>query len=171
MTDYRYAWRNGPRWAFGDFRRHRPVAALRTLWWTLVRGHIGEACQECGRPYLLWHATDDIYGQVTGNWPHSDGEAGGGLFCPACFDRLAEAKGILTIWQPEVYPGTGWSERVAPVPSAQRGTPPDKLRAALKSICNVGDLAAVTVARAADVAEQAAEVVDLLPPVRTGPLP
>ena len=33
-------------------------------------------------------------------------EAASGLFCLACFTRLAEAKGILVIWQPEVYPGT-----------------------------------------------------------------
>jgi len=111
MTDYLYAWRNGPRWALRYLRRGRVVAALRQLWWRLVRGYIGEGCRDCGRPYLLWHARDDLYGRVTGFWPYPDGEAGGGPFCPACFTDRAEALGIMVIWQPEVYPGTGFTDR------------------------------------------------------------
>jgi hypothetical protein len=109
MTDYRYAWRNGPRWALWYVRNRRLIAAARALWWALVRGYIGEGCQECGRPYLLWHARDDLYGEVTGRWPSPGGESGGGLFCLACFDRLARAKGIDLQWQPLRFP----SERVA----------------------------------------------------------
>lgn len=106
MTDYRYAWRNGPRWALWYFRAGHPRVAARRLWTALVHGYIGEGCQDCGRPYLLWHATDDLYGRVTGRWPSPDGESASGLFCLACFDRRAAAKGIMIIWQPEVYPGT-----------------------------------------------------------------
>ena len=106
MTDYRYAWRNGPRWALYFVRHRRFLAALRSLWYRLACGHIEEDCQDCGRPYLLWHAADDLYGRVTGNWPHPDGESGGGQFCLACFDRRAERQGIVIIWQPEIYPGT-----------------------------------------------------------------
>ena len=98
--DYRYAWRNGPRWAMWYLRRRRIVAAVRTLWWTLVRGHISEACQDCGRPYLFWHAVDDLYGRVTGRWPFPDGECATGLFCLDCFDRMAERRGISLRWIP-----------------------------------------------------------------------
>jgi hypothetical protein len=101
-TDYHYAWRNGPRWVLGDLRRRRPVAALRTLRWTLFRGHIGETCQECGRPYLLWHADDALYGAVTGRYPRPDGESATGLFCLACFDRMARAEDIVLRWKPEI---------------------------------------------------------------------
>ena len=62
MTDYRYAWRYGPRWALWYVRHGKPLAALRNLWASMVHGYIGEACQDCGRSYLLWHATDDQYG-------------------------------------------------------------------------------------------------------------
>ena len=112
MIDYGYAWRNGPRWALWYLRRRRPVAALRTLWWALVRGHIGETCQECGRRYLLWHADDDLYGAVTGRWPSPPAiswtgewcsESATGLFCLVCFDRMACDKGIVLRWKPERF--------------------------------------------------------------------
>ena len=55
-----YAFRHGWRWAGWYLRERRPAAAIRTLFDAYVRGHSGETCQECGRPYLFWHATDDL---------------------------------------------------------------------------------------------------------------
>jgi hypothetical protein len=114
-----YAFRNGWRWVGWFLRRGKIVAAIREAWDAYVRGHDGETCQECGRPYLFWHARDDLYGQVTGRWPipWSDGsgrsEAATGQFCPACFTRMAKAKGLTIIWQPELYPGTGHTPQPA----------------------------------------------------------
>jgi len=105
-SDYRYAWRNGWRWAGWFVRRRHIVGVLRTLWWAYVRGHISETCQDCGRPYLLWHADDDLYGRVTGRWPTPWGDGSGrseaatGLFCLDCFDRMAERQGISLRWIP-----------------------------------------------------------------------
>ena len=103
MTDYAYAWRNGPRWAWEYLRwRHSPIGFLRTLWYTLVLGHIGEACQECGRPYLLWWAENTLYDAVTGLGAR--GGSSPGLFCLECFDRKARQNGISLKWKPERYP-------------------------------------------------------------------
>jgi hypothetical protein len=96
-----YAAWNGWRWA-GWYVRHRQWAAsLRQLWSAYVLGNDGEACQLCGRDYLLWHAGDDLYGRVTDRWPHSDGEVASGLFCLACFTQLAEQRSITLIWLPQ----------------------------------------------------------------------
>lgn len=106
MSDYAYAWKNGWRWAFSYLRYRRRIDGfLRTLWLTLVLGHIGESCQECGREYVLWWADNDLYDAVTGL-----GNRGGcspGLFCPDCFDRKAEKNGICLRWRPEYcdHPG------------------------------------------------------------------
>ncbi len=109
MTSYRYAWANGWRWASWYLPR-RLRAALRVLWSAYVRGYIGEACQECGRTYLLWHADDDLYGDVTGRWPYPDGEAASGLFCLDCFDRMAERRGIGLRWVPTQLVASGPGE-------------------------------------------------------------
>jgi hypothetical protein len=96
---YAYAWRNGPRWSLDHLRHGRILGFLRTLWFTLVLGHISESCQECGRPYLLWWADNELYDAVTGL-----GAKGGstpGLFCLDCFDRKAREKGIRLRWKPE----------------------------------------------------------------------
>lgn len=108
-TDYRYAWRNAPRWFGWYARRRRFLAGFRTLWGALVHGYIGETCQVCGRSYILWHADNDLYGAVTGRHaiPWADGsgneELAGGLFCPDCFDRMAEQAGIWLRWRPERF--------------------------------------------------------------------
>lgn len=111
-----YAAWNGWRWTAQFVREGKPVAALRQAWAAYVRGHDGETCQECGRSYFLWHADDDLYGRVTGKWPKpwGDGsgrsEVAGGLFCPACFDRLGSEKGITLMWRPAQYPAEGPEE-------------------------------------------------------------
>lgn len=99
--DYPYAWKHGWRWAWEYLRyRGRVLGFLRTLWYTIVLGHIGEACQECGRPYLLWWADNDLYYTVTGIAQHR-GCVAPGLFCLECFDRKASRKGIVLRWKPE----------------------------------------------------------------------
>jgi hypothetical protein len=99
--DYTYAWRCGWRWVFSYLRGRKLVAAIRTVWFTLVLGHISEACQECGMPYLLWWADDDLYARVTGRGRYENGEAASGLFCLECFDRMAKEKGFGIRWKPE----------------------------------------------------------------------
>jgi hypothetical protein len=98
---YAYAWRNGPRWSLDHLRHGRILGFLRTLWFTLVLGHISESCQECGRPYLLWWADNELYDAVTGL-----GARGGcspGLFCLDCFDRKARKQGVTLRWKPEIH--------------------------------------------------------------------
>ncbi|MDB5069649.1 MAG: hypothetical protein JWM87_760 [Candidatus Eremiobacteraeota bacterium] len=99
--DYGYAWRAGWRWVLWYARYRRFLAALRTVWYTLILGHIGEACRECGRPYLHWWAADDLYASATGKGRRSNGEAAPGLYCLECFDRKALAQGIKLRWIPE----------------------------------------------------------------------
>jgi hypothetical protein len=99
--DYLYAWKNGPRWAWEYLRyRGRIVGFLRTIWYSLILGHKGEACQECGRPYLLWWAENEVYDDVTGLVAKAGYSPG--LFCLNCFDRKAERKGICLRWKPEI---------------------------------------------------------------------
>ncbi len=100
--DYAYAWRNGPRWAFEHLCEGHITAFLRTLWITLWRGHIGETCQECGRPYLSWRAEHGVYESVTGLKRYPSGEWAPGLFCLNCFDRKARERGITIRWKPEI---------------------------------------------------------------------
>jgi hypothetical protein len=105
VANHGYAWRYAPRWALSYLFQGKPVACARTLWYSLVRGHISEACEECGRPYLLWWADDALYERVTGRDKLPNGEAATGLFCFECFDTLAEGKGIRLKWVPEEIPG------------------------------------------------------------------
>src|ERR1039458_3110317 len=74
-------------------------ALARSLWWTIVRGHYTESCQECGRPYrgFLWHAPDPLYLELTGSM--------GGTFCPRCFNEKARSAGIWVDWTPMVAAG------------------------------------------------------------------
>lgn len=66
-----------------------PAARLRMYRADLlhVLTEIGERCQDCGRDYVLWHAPDDLYREVCGS--------PGGLLCPGCFARRAEARGLI----------------------------------------------------------------------------
>ena len=79
-----------------DIRNRIPfVALVRIAWDCLVRGYYGEACQVCGRRYVLWRADDALYARVLGN--------NRGLFCPSCFDAKARAKGVNMMWTPRVF--------------------------------------------------------------------
>lgn len=99
---YRYAWRNGPRWAFEYLREGRIVAACRQLWNSFIHGHISESCQECGRMYSAWTADHDVYERVTGYKRYENGEWATGWFCHDCFHHKARSKGIFLRWKPEV---------------------------------------------------------------------
>lgn len=71
------------------------AAAIRALYWMLVRRYETELCQHCGRPVrLVYHAPDAIWEAVTGHARHPSGEAAPGVLCPACLDDLADAKGL-----------------------------------------------------------------------------
>ena len=57
-----------------------------------------EYCHDCGRTQpVVWHATDDLWAQVSG---HPDGS---GVLCPDCFDRRAQAMGMLLLWEPRIH--------------------------------------------------------------------
>lgn len=81
-------------------RRHHALAAkLRDLW------HIaygGETCEFCGKRYFLWWCPDNaLYALVMGK-PDVRPYAGG-LCCPGCFDKRADAVGIVLEWNPRVF--------------------------------------------------------------------
>lgn len=68
------------------------VAALRSLYWMLVRRYKTELCQHCGRPVrVVFHTPDEIWKIATGLDPHPDGESAGGILCIPCVDELAES--------------------------------------------------------------------------------
>lgn len=102
-VNYKYAWRNGPRWALDYLREGKVTACLRTIWHSLGRGHIGEACQICGRPYLFWWASDALYEAVVGRGRYPNGESAPGLYCLACFTDIAARRGITIRWIPEAW--------------------------------------------------------------------
>ncbi len=89
-----YARRNGWRWVLWYFQQRRFLAGARQAWWAYVRGHDGECCEFCGQPYPLWHAPDDLWGDLMGG--------PGGLCCIRCFDWLARRRGLWLRWRPEV---------------------------------------------------------------------
>lgn len=74
-------------------------AALRGLWWWLVRRYPNELCQDCGRPVgrsigTYWHASDELYERVRGTLH--------GTVCPGCFTEAAEERGVFIYWSPQV---------------------------------------------------------------------
>lgn len=74
-------------------KRWRLVALVRVLWLTQIRRHYGEACQVCGRDYVLWVATTTLYEAVKGNR--------GGTLCPRCFTvRAKDVLGVSLAWEP-----------------------------------------------------------------------
>ena len=92
MSNYRYTWRHSWGWTGWYLKRGRVVAALRQAWGALILGDDGEACQFCGRAYLLWHAPDALWMTVMGSKA--------GLSCPGCFDRRASRLGLVLRWRP-----------------------------------------------------------------------
>lgn len=86
----RWALARGDAAYYGRYRRWAGMA--RALWGRLVENDEGERCEVCGRDYVLWHANGYLYRRVVGD--------GGGTFCPACFDHMAEERGIHLEWSP-----------------------------------------------------------------------
>ncbi len=76
-------------------RHGRILAMFRTLWIQVVQHDNGETCQVCGRDYVLWRASDEMYREVVGHLH--------GLYCPWCFDRRARANGLILDWQPQEF--------------------------------------------------------------------
>jgi hypothetical protein len=93
LADRQYAWRFLRKYHVRY--RHSCVQMMRSLWIVIVHGHIGETCRDCGRRYLLWMASDDLYVEVTGG--------NGSQFCLACFGKRAERLGISVMWVPHVW--------------------------------------------------------------------
>ena len=93
-NDHAYTWRYGWSWIASYLQAGHVFAAMRQVYWALVRGYDGEACWFCGRPYMLWSAPDDLWAEFSGN---------SGLCCPACFDKRAERAGVALHWKPERF--------------------------------------------------------------------
>jgi hypothetical protein len=88
-TNYPYTLRYGWRWVVTS---RTLLTALRCFYWAIIRGHDGETCWFCGRPYPLWWAPDDLWAEFSGN---------SGLCCPSCFDARAKKRGVWLRWRPE----------------------------------------------------------------------
>lgn len=72
-------------------RRARVLAKRMLARFTLVI----EFCHDCGvRQPLVWRAADDLWLEVMGD--------PGGVVCPVCFTRRADALGISLDWRPAV---------------------------------------------------------------------
>lgn len=95
MNNRFYAFKNGWRWAI---KCATPIAALRCFWDAYVRGHNGETCYFCGRPYIFWHVSDDLWERFSGN---------SGLCCPTCFDKRADHGGVILKWEGQVWTRPG----------------------------------------------------------------
>ena len=48
--------------------------------------HPENNCQECGRPNIVWFTPNEIWNKTVGD--------GGGILCPVCFCKKAEAAGF-----------------------------------------------------------------------------
>ena len=81
------------RWAMRKKMFANRRARLRALL-LIMSGHETEICSECGRGVNCdWWCTDNAL------WERVTGEAdGGGVCCPRCFERMAEAKGVGLRW-------------------------------------------------------------------------
>lgn len=74
-------------------RQRRWAALARALYWTVIRLHGSELCEQCGRSYVTWHATQPLWERVR--------TSSSGLLCPRCFEHLAEKAGVRTVFVAE----------------------------------------------------------------------
>lgn len=79
-------------WLRNTLRTRRGVALARELWTRVICGDNAETCQDCGRRYILWHASNALYEAIVGHRR--------GLFCPNCFTQKARDAGIRIFWEP-----------------------------------------------------------------------
>jgi hypothetical protein len=75
-------------------RRRHPVAFTRCLWRVVAHRDNIESCEDCGRRYPSWVASDALYVKVVGSR--------GGAFCHGCLTVKAEAIGLRPYWVPMV---------------------------------------------------------------------
>ena len=67
----------------------------------------GEVCKRCGRRNVIGFVVDDaVWTAVAADFPFPSGAAP--VLCPACFDELAETKGVRYKFK-SVYPVT-WAD-------------------------------------------------------------
>lgn len=82
-----------------DFRyhlKHRHWGGLvRSMFNTIVLLHEGELCQRCGRQYVTWHAMQPLWERCR--------DRASGLFCPACFQKLARENGVRVLFVAEPW--------------------------------------------------------------------
>jgi hypothetical protein len=65
------------------------LADLEKVWMRRRSGRgLEKTCQECGGGNPSWHAPNELWNQVTGHPP-------GLIICPSCFERRAEAMGLM----------------------------------------------------------------------------
>ena len=61
-----------------------------------------EYCHDCGiRQPLVWMAPNELWSEVMDETP-VQGDNMPGVCCPRCFNRRAEEKGIVILWQPVI---------------------------------------------------------------------
>jgi hypothetical protein len=79
--------------------KHKRLARLRALYWTLIRLHETEICALCGGPvHIVFHVPDSIWEAVTGYGGRRDTEAAPGVLCPPCVTDLARDAGLFLHW-------------------------------------------------------------------------
>jgi hypothetical protein len=54
-----------------------------------------QVCSECGRRYVVWMSSDDLYVRVHGSR--------GGTYCPSCFHDKARCLGLHLMWVPMIW--------------------------------------------------------------------
>lgn len=79
------------------------MAAMRALYWYVIRNYETEVCTECGRPVgVVWWCHDDfLWEKVTGNTkPTGSRESASGTLCISCFDVAAKRVCPWIEWAP-----------------------------------------------------------------------
>lgn len=93
-------------WTWGIWRGKclhpkRPRFANARMLWLALTCYETERCDVCGwKVEVVWWCDNPGLWEKLTNY-----EGGGGVTCVKCFDRLAEAQGILIQWRPIVLKG------------------------------------------------------------------
>ncbi len=59
-----------------------------------MKVHPEVICQDCGGPNIVWFTDNATWNKVVGN--------DDGIFCPVCFVKRAESKGIVYAWKLQI---------------------------------------------------------------------
>jgi hypothetical protein len=89
-----------------------PAARIRRWYWKRIRGYRYETCgrsdhphaairRGCGRPVgVIWRAPTGLWNHViSGELVKGPSKGIGGVLCLACFDRLAQERGVPLQWE------------------------------------------------------------------------